>query len=512
MSQIIRLDLTLEEPTAITDGSAEAAGHRSLDWIPGTSILGSIVPVLGIKPTDDDFRRVFLSTEVRFLDAVPAVGGVRTRARPLSIAFPKRSNEAPIDRAAAPAPEGSYDRARVGFMLEDPTASLGPDRIIRDHVGIDPATRTAAQGVLFAYEAMAAGTTLVSYVLCEDSTLASLMVKKLNAAGRLRIGRSRQGGYGRVNLVASLVSGTPETESTATDRPTRLVLASDYCPGLGQAAFPGLESELSSHGIRVMKAWCDTRVVRGFRGIWGLPRPPIEVLRRGSVLLVETDKPVANTVRDFGLGRRRNEGFGRIAFDPPIEGQVTGTIGSGTTAPSRAVMSNQAFAHTSTELLGERAARRIAANIAERALQSADTDRLVEGLCRSRRIRSSQLSNLRTAIADHRVREQPGRVTKWFEGVCEKSRGDAWAKTIVPSIDRSKGIREIRMTDLVTDFIASDRQPWQQATEIICGLAGNGEDASRFNTPARRHRVASLFIDGLVHRIGRARRREEQEQ
>ena len=511
MTRVIRLSLTLEEPTAITDGSADMSGHRTLSWIPGTSLLGACVPAFGIAPEDDRFARLFLEDGVRFIDAVPAAEGLRSRPRPLSLAWPATEAAAgsapPIDRATESLPDGRFDRARVGFVGVDPRTSIESARVVRDHVGIDPETRTAATSILFAYEALPAGSRFVGYVLTEHDDLADLVIERINEAGRLRIGRSRAGGYGRVRVLAESADRLPEWESDTTARPSRLVLATDYCPPTGMSPMAALRAELSKHDATITESWCETRIVRGFRGVWGLPRPPIEVLCRGSVFTLETTRDLPEDIRLHGLGRRRNEGFGRVSFDVAVAPKV-GEASPATVADIDRGSSDPAGVAASLSLLSLRATRRIAADIAQAACHSRRADALVETLARSNRLRSSQLSNLRSAIGDHRVVERPGLVKAWFEGVLEKSRGDAWRKTIVTALDGTA--REATMADVILAFIDDATPPWSNAAAVVCGLADRDTDLPRFTDAETRHRLASMFIDGIVHRVARERRREEE--
>jgi len=513
MTDFIDLDLSLEDPTAITDGSSEASAHRTLSWIPGTSLLGAAVSILGISPDDPRFAKLFLSDTVRFLDAHPCVNGARTRARPLSLATFKDPNFAGdpiVDRAN---PKGvDFDssplvRSRGGFMLEDPEVDLTWPTESRDHVGLDRDRRVAAEGVLFSYEAIPAGATFRSRIISEDPELSSLIHDGFNRRGVIRVGRSRNGGYGRVAVAAHATNDSAEPESSVVEAPRTITLASDFCPSAATSARQGLEQVLAALGLQIDDGWAETRVVRGFKGIWGLPRPAIEVLRRGSVFAVTgRTEPLPKAVLDAGIGRRRNEGFGRIAVNAAV-GAAIPSIRTDVTFTSTTTDVQDDSIPAAIAAIRSRTVRRNIDEIATAAIESNLGLRLVTQLARSRRLRQSQLSNLRSAVAHPMTAENPRAVSHWFDGVCEKSRGDAWRKTIVSSIDPSPEHAEETFEDTVKRFLGD--ADWSSAARTICHLADRPSFAAKISDTNERHRLAVTFLDGLVGRTSWERRRME---
>lgn len=516
MTQYIDLDLRLEDPTAVTDGSSESSAHRTLSWIPGTSILGAAVSVLGISPQDDRFASIFLSDSVRFLDGHPCIDDARTRSRPLSLAVFKTTladGRTCVDRIAAAddmMAAQPFDRCRGGFMLADPALDLSWPTETRDHVGLARDRRVAADGVLFSYEAIPPGATFRSRVIVEDSSLFSLILDGFNRCGSIRIGRSRNGGYGRVVVSAHPAKEPAEPESRAEETASTITLASDFCPPAGASPMDGLKNALGVMGLQVDDAWADTRTVRGFKGIWGLPRPSVEVFRRGSVFKVSgRAEPLPAEALHAGIGRRRNEGFGRIAINAPIDAPVPARRSTENTPTTREAVQDSSV----TAALGglqRRAIRREIDEVATAAIASKSGLRLVTQLAGARRLRPSQLSNLRSAVAHPAVAKNPRLASDWFDGVCEKSRGDAWRKTIVSSIEPNPTHPEATMEEVVKGFLGDS--DWNLATQTICHLADRKGFAERLGDPLDRHRLATTFLDGLVGRTSWQRRRQENNQ
>ncbi len=513
MTQFVDLDLRLEDPTAMTDGSSEASAHRTLAWIPGTSLLGAAVSTLGIPPTDHRFVSLFLSDTVRFLDGHPCIDGSRTRPRPLSLATyktPRPDGVDWFDRSKAVSDSemtDPFDRCRGGFMLTDPAVDLAWPFESRDHVGLARDRRVAAEGILFSYEAISAGSTFRSRILVDDPTLLDLLVDGFNRRGSIRIGRSRNGGYGRVEVAARLGTDPTEPDSEGEQVPDSITLASDFCPPAGVSPMDGLRRALAGMDLEIVDAWADTRVVRGFKGVWGLPRPSVEVLRRGSVIRVSgRTSPLPPETLHAGIGRRRNEGFGRFSVNAAIDAPVPVHRASEVVATERRTPPD---ASTTAALGGlrRRAIRREIDEVATAAISSMPGRRLVEQLATARRLRPSQLSNLRAAVAHPEVAGNPGVASDWFEGVCEKSRGDAWRKTIVSSIEPNPNHAESTMEDLVKNLLGDP--DWELATRTICLLADRAGFVEAIDEPADRHRLIATFLDGLVSQTAWRRRRLE---
>jgi len=168
-----------------------------------------------------------------------------------------------------------------------------------------------------------------------DELGARISAVRAAAGDTLLLGRSRRAGYGGQ---APLEWGTPrerELEGRAglvmadlsPGETFRLLTVSDLLardPRTGAvdpAAVEDLllapDGPLAGRAEVVRRHWA-FRPVGGFNRTWGLELPQALTLRAGSVLLLRALEPIALAdllvLEQAGVGERRTEGFGRIAF------------------------------------------------------------------------------------------------------------------------------------------------------------------------------------------------------
>lgn len=528
MMSTFQLDLMLDEPTAMTDGSSDALGHETLGYVPGTSVLGALVAALGVRPSDPLFEKMFLSGSTRFLNAYPCIGGARTLPRPLTFwqgkAFPARVIDA-LDgngRTRTDAVLTDHFRgdarktAKPAFILD----SGGIVRSIRReqvHVGIMRETRAAQDGVLFTYESLDAGQAFSGMIVTEcDEVAAVLSARVKKGAFTIALGRSRGAGYGAARATLRALPSLEEAKSQRRDGPTTLTLLSDYLPELPASPVDSLRRELadllgvSSEAVAVQAT--ATRSVRGFRGVWGLPRPVRVALSKGSVFTVDgvASPEALQRLACDGLGSRRNEGFGRIVANWVVHGTKSDGVAVHCGAlPDRAKRPastrGAAMAGCKTAIESRRAERRLRLFVsAALAHESART--VAKNLTR---IPPSQLGNLRGAMASQMTSAEVG---KWFREMSEKTAGDRWRRAVIGPLkagdpDRN-GIAFVWSSlfgGKADDADHLDGEPnWKSAVELsLCPLVAN--DALKVAARRDPDRTLRVFTIALVGEVTRER-------
>lgn len=235
-----------------------------------------------------------------------------------------------------------------GFLsLRPGPYRLEPRRLSEMHVHIHPGTHRAASGDLFGFDLLAPGQYFVGELSCADAaawedlcTLADL--PKEGGRLTLRMGKASRRGYGKVTL---WIEPQPDEKEypwlqvplaqrvTDPAEPLMLTLLTDTIVpdrwGRFQTSFDDdWLSRTLGLKVQVKHAFCASRVVDSFNAHLGLPRWRDVALRAGSVVRLEIKKSEEVDLPELlkrlekaereGLGLRRNEGFGQVAFNHPL--------------------------------------------------------------------------------------------------------------------------------------------------------------------------------------------------
>jgi CRISPR-associated protein Csx10 len=351
VTRLYPFTLTLRSPALFPGVDGDASGARSLLYVPGSSVRGAVARALTAAGRDGEIDELVLSGAVRYLHAYPHVGGVRAYPCPLSLRTVKGDEARAVDLSAFPAdglpwPAETLQGAPGAFVAgegADRTA-VTPAVSTRVHHQRDRQVgrATRAQGALFSYGALEPGQEFAGFlaVTAADPAAADALRARVAAllGNELFLGRSRRAEYGG----AARISWRPPMERELAGHPA--LLAADLAAGdafrvlcladvivrarnTGQvdpAALPDMV--INALGGRValdsgdsrQALFTQTQVVGGYNRTWGLPLPQAAAAKAGSVLCLRarTAVPLADllAVEAQGVGERRAEGFGRVAF------------------------------------------------------------------------------------------------------------------------------------------------------------------------------------------------------
>jgi len=349
--------LTARDPLVISKFSGSETSHATLDYVPGSALLGALATVAidnGTPADSTEFRRAFLLGDVSFGDANPTVDGKPSVPAPRSWAtvkgqerFQQGSRSNIFDMAAlwrkhhterqigheaqtkevAKRFDMDEEQARTAKLEDIREGHVGGQSYIRldhqvyTHTAIDADKRSAKEGQLFSYDAIPGKTQFVTQIRSTDKGLLEWLSKLINEMKVIRVGRSRSTGFGRVEASAGEVESLSLDAPSHTDAPQILTLHSDLvlphgCNGLKEVldGFHGLT------GCKVVSAWSQTRGVQAFHGKWGMPKNNTPAIVRGSVFLLTVDADGFKALADLcatGLGLRTQEGFGRFSLNHP---------------------------------------------------------------------------------------------------------------------------------------------------------------------------------------------------
>jgi CRISPR-associated protein Csx10 len=467
----VAIELTLQTPVIVPEGTYGNV-VACLDFVPGTYLLGHVSQVLGTL-VGASVVSAIARGDVCVLNAYADVNGERGRPAPLALFRAKDGGTemALWNRFREPAPQGAdatqLKQVRSGYVGAFNAQSLPdlrqPAMQQTTHSTIDDERQrpTEEVGGVFTYEAMSAGTVLRGELRLRGSLARELSAQDTHWPSRLtgavRLGVAKKDDYGLAKLsVGDLepVNAQPTTGDTLVLwLLSDLLLRDDHLrPCASVARLTGALSDRLAVPLsprptatttdKPLAVLLRTRRTDGWQVRWKLPRPPYVGLMAGSCAAFDLpdgltpDKrgALAVALRQLeceGLGERRAEGFGEIAFNHPLLtaslSQLPATSASSSDSPPiPALIASTDPAHAYARIV-ERAAwrasiRRIAASL------GADATWRREHLAwKDNKPANSQLGALRSAIATLQAASADNAVTAWLHGVeATANRRDKW--------------------------------------------------------------------------------------
>lgn len=325
-------DLTLKDNIIVSQSSATAGQHQTLDYIPGSVFLGAAASSLyQALEAEGKAWDVFHSGLFRFGNATPLADGEATMPMPLALHTEKGARwKIPFGQnnceEMLPAQVFSFiaDTAAIKDVLKDkqPVQIRGgyltdsglvylPQKHYEMKTAVSPDKNVAETEQLFGYESLKAGQ-IFRFCLeadSDDKDLFQRVVAALN--GQIRVGRSRSAQFGRA--ICRTVDGDSNDQPTITNRISLLCHSdlallshcnqSTFTPSAADFGLPAdWVLDISASFIRV-RAYSP---YNGKRRTYDCER---QVISQGSVLTFEgtADLAVAARVR---AGLYQEQGLG----------------------------------------------------------------------------------------------------------------------------------------------------------------------------------------------------------
>lgn len=358
----VRLIIRLDEPLLISRRASAGNWFDTRTIIPGTTIRGAIASLAAAncdfadKNTYHDFVKLFLRGGVTFPVLYPAYllqSNVYPTVPPFlglatcNIVPFGDSNGHGIYKAWKFKKCDRCDNEKLenieGFLVmkKNSTFSHKPDQSPEMHVSIDPGSQRALRGNLYGYNVLNAGQYFLGELSCADKTAWRCLQEMTGIEEKkeliLRLGKARQRGYGKVTAwfepqkdIAHVFVQTPLRNRVRNlEEAITLTLLTDTiitnCWGQQADGFSEewLEPILNLGPIKIDYAHTSMRVVDGFNATLGLPRWRDTAMAAGAmtrITLIDPPKDcwdIMERLEMNGIGVRRNEGFGQIAFNHP---------------------------------------------------------------------------------------------------------------------------------------------------------------------------------------------------
>ncbi len=349
----IHYQITLEEPVLVTALEGDPNTATSFSYLPGSVLRGAIIgrymrqkQLKRLDDTDETVCRLFLNGQTRYLNGY-LVDREQQRSLPRPLSWQQEKDKQRVETEDNPAclVDFAYEKPdddeqwkvpkKPFFNLTKTSGKvrwLSPDKTLAVHTQRDPikGRSTTEQGAVYQYEALAAGQTFAAVILCGEADVETLS-RLLN--GRYNLGGSRGAGYGRVQF---------QTVSAKNDReiPVEMDVESNgrfLVTCLSDVILQDKQGQLQANAELVKAALerklkCELRWFEsdqpvafmnathlgGFNRKWGLPLPQVKAISMGSVFVFDPPDCTIEqlqTIEDEGIGLRRTEGFGRLAFN-----------------------------------------------------------------------------------------------------------------------------------------------------------------------------------------------------
>jgi CRISPR-associated protein Csx10 len=365
----VRLFVRTDEPLLIAKRAEAGNQFESLSIITGQVIRGALAWRAAHRydlseresETYTAFVRTFLRGDVLFPDLYPAEF-VTSALRP-TLPAPRdllTCKTGGFDHGFWFATEEVPKECNCGsaltevkdfITLSEYTWSRNPlydelERSSEMHIRIDPEKGRVSEGDLFGYVALDAGQYFVGDLICTDEAawerLQVLAHIEPNQPTVLRLGKARHRGYGQVTAWFQTDLDKPEdvwirlpleTRMNGEQRDLHLTLLTDTIItdhwGRHATGFEsGWLSKVLEQEVEIISAADGAHAVDGFDVNLGLPRWRDIALSAGSTVRLQLEKtPDLDRLRQLeqqGIGLRRNEGFGRVAFNHPVYGRCQG--------------------------------------------------------------------------------------------------------------------------------------------------------------------------------------------
>ncbi len=328
----------VDESALVTSLNGDPNSAITFDYLPGSVLRGTTINAylrsrsVSDLAGDPEARRLFFSGQTRFLNAYPVLQGQRTLPAPRSWQTEKNKSTPVYDVALhrnSPASRGAEGFCTISGQV----LRFAPVRhtlaVHNERERLSGRPRGNREGTVYRYVSLSEGQTFEAAILCSSAADAGLLEFLLNAFPDIIVGGSGRAGYGkaRIQNVHCESQWHEHSGRPASGNRVIVTLLSDAILRNAQGQLmPDVPTwrhvlegglNLPTGSLKSSEAYLATAMVGGFNRKWGLPLPQSPVVRMGSVLVLDLSGVKAQalmTLEEAGIGERRAEGFGRIAF------------------------------------------------------------------------------------------------------------------------------------------------------------------------------------------------------
>lgn len=328
MTKVLRFGCRLLSDVIINRKSATEGNNETLDFIPGNCFLGIVAGKLYDSLQDSVTKNLlFHSGKVRFGDAHPSKGNTRGLKVPALMYYPKLGK--PSEELYIHSRIEAWDevipkqlkQCRDGFYVfgKDQAVKVGINKSFAIKSAYNRDTRRSEDSMMFGYESLPKGLYMIFEVELDDEAVqwAEQIAEALT--GTRHIGRSRTAQYGLVDIVRLQAEGNVVTKM-AEDHELVHVYADGrliFFDSNGECTFRPTAEQLGL-GQHAEIVWEKSQIRTFQYSPWNAKRQAFDVdrcgIEKGSVFVVRN--AVRQDVSSTYVGSYRNEGFGKVLYDP----------------------------------------------------------------------------------------------------------------------------------------------------------------------------------------------------
>lgn len=304
-------------PVVITEKSGDSNMVATKDYIPGTTIHG-LIAKLHIKQNNIDnlFYDLFFSDKISFGNAYPCENEKKYFPTPFSIQKHKLK-ECVYDLLFEDDSFNEQTKSTGNFSLitaPNSIESIEVKTTINFHNVIDDGV-TLKKGGVFNYSAIDKGQTFASSIIGEENALKQIL-NLISDDSTHFIGRSKTSQYGCVKITKSDIVDYEKPLDTDERNENTMTLLSDAIVlndnGMSEVSNTVMSKIL---GVDILESLLKKDTFENYVNVLKAKRPSVNIFKAGSCFKLEKLPEKFVDMEKFGLGERRNEGFGRVIFN-----------------------------------------------------------------------------------------------------------------------------------------------------------------------------------------------------
>lgn len=329
----IKYKIRTTDPIIISSESGNQFMVPTKEFIPGGVILGALAAkyLSEGKLADQTFDDLFVNGKVSYSNAyktnkINEAYSV-TYPLPLSIHHIKNNESQILDLMYSEPEEQTKPVNGFGIIEGEKLFKVTVYKSTNPHHERNYRTGSTKSGIFYNYESINKDQVFEGIIEGEENLIKDITAL-LTAFSEIRVGRSRSTEYGKVSITfeeSNGNSGSSENDiKLNADQTISLTLLSDVIlyneNGVSTGDIANLEKYLKekiSEDCQIVKSFLKTEEIENYVSVWKLKKFSEIALKAGSCLLLKVSENVLGKLKllqDIGIGERKHEGFGRIAF------------------------------------------------------------------------------------------------------------------------------------------------------------------------------------------------------